>query len=276
MDAPLPISLIIPAYNEAAVIAQAVAEAENSLTNSFSSFEIIVVDDGSKDETSLIVHEEILRSPHTKLIQHKTNRGYGAALKTGFQAAKNPLVAFTDADCQFDLGELAQLARQAEEYDIVVGIRVDRKDPWRRRFCSKGYNFLARSLVGTRVKDVDCALKVFRRSILDYVMPETSGFFVNTEMMTKARLHGLSVSEMPVSHRPRLSGESKVSLLEIPKTFNKLINFWWKQIVWGPKALPTTSRVESWRATVESTTVVESFSQTKSIGTRSNQSVELV
>ena len=140
---------------------------------------------------------------HTRLLRHATNRGYGAALRTGFEAARFDLVAFTDADCQFDLTDLGTLAPLAAEYPIVAGYRADRKDPWRRRFFSWGYNRLARTLLGTRLRDVDCALKVFRRDVLAELLPESRGFFVNTEMMTRARQLGFAVVEVPVTHRPR-------------------------------------------------------------------------
>src|SRR6185437_4889943 len=110
--------------------------------------------------------EVLPQSPHTRLIGHPANRGYGAALRTGFEAARCELVAFTDADCQFDLTDLAAMVPLAERFPVVVGSRADRKDPWRRRFLSRGYNWLARRLLGTRVRDVDCALKVFRREAL--------------------------------------------------------------------------------------------------------------
>src|SRR5262245_11818250 len=151
MDA---ISLVIPAYNEAAVIAQAVTEAETALAGSFADYEVLVIDDGSTDTTALSVRELALRYPHTRLVRHDINKGYGAALRTGFDSARFPLIAFTDADCQFDLTELGLLASLADEYPIVAGYRVDRKDAWKRRFFSWGYNRLARTLLGTRLRDV--------------------------------------------------------------------------------------------------------------------------
>src|SRR5262245_40211372 len=238
MDA---LSLVIPAYNEAAVIARAVEEAEDALAGRFASFEVLVIDDGSHDDTSAAV--ERLSAPRTRLIRHGTNRGYGAALRTGFEAARFPLVAFTDADCQFDLTELGTLAALSDEYPIVAGYRVDRKDPWKRRFFSWGYNKLARTLLGTRVRDVDCALKVFRREVLAKLLPESRGFFVNTEMMTRARQLGLPVVELPVTHRPRLGGTSKVSLREIPRTLRTLLGFWWSRVVFGPKPVPAAAKV---------------------------------
>jgi dolichol-phosphate mannosyltransferase len=228
------LSLVIPAFNEAAVIARAVREAAEALARRFAAFEILVVDDGSSDDTARIVGR--LKMPHTRLLRHGANRGYGAALRTGFGAARYPLVAFTDADCQFDLTDLGTLATLADEYPVVAGYRADRKDPWRRRFFSWGYNRLVRTLLGTGLRDVDCALKVFRRDALARLLPASRGFFVNTEMMTRARQLGLRVAEVPVTHRPRASGESKVSLREIPRTLRTLLGFWWANVVFGPKA----------------------------------------
>ena len=162
-----------------------------------------------------------------------SNRGYGAALRTGFEAARFELVAFTDADCQFDLTDLSRLAPLAAEVPIVAGYRADRKDPWRRRFLSLGYNLMARTLLGTRVRDVDCALKVFRREVLPGLLPTACGFFVNTEMMTRARQLGLEVAEMPVTHRPRAGGVSKVSLREASITACTLLRILVAQVVRG-------------------------------------------
>lgn len=244
------LSLVIPAFNEAAVIARAVTEAEVALARRFSAFEVLVIDDGSSDETAKIVGG--LNAPHTRLLRHGRNRGYGAALRTGFEAARFPLVAFTDADCQFDLTDLGTLALLADEYPVVAGYRADRKDPWRRRFFSWGYNRLARTLLGTGLRDVDCALKVFRREVLARLLPASRGFFVNTEMMTRARQLGLGVIEVPVTHRPRASGESKVSLREIPRTLRTLLRFWWSNGVRGAGAVTVTPAVVQTRLTVPS------------------------
>jgi glycosyltransferase involved in cell wall biosynthesis len=232
------LSLVIPAFNEAAVIEQAIGEAEAALSKVFAGFEVLVVDDGSSDDTARRVERLLPFAPHTKLLRHPTNRGYGAALRTGFEAARFDLIAFTDADCQFDLADLAALAPLAAQYPIVAGYRADRKDPWRRRFFSWGYNVLARTLLGTRLRDVDCALKVFRREALAHLLPESRGFFVNTEMLTRARQLGFPLTQVPVAHRPRASGESKVSLREIPKTARRLLTFWWSNVLFGPKAIP--------------------------------------
>src|SRR5262249_12080094 len=106
-------------------------------------------------------------------------------------------------------------------------------DPWRRRFLSWGYNVLVRRLLGTRVRDVDCALKVFRRAALAQLLPESRGFFANTEMLTRARQLGFAVAEAAVTHRPRLHGGSKVSLWDVPRTLRELLPFWWSRVLLG-------------------------------------------
>jgi glycosyltransferase involved in cell wall biosynthesis len=237
------LSLVIPAYNEAAVISQAVREAEAALASLFETFEILVVDDGSLDQTAQIVEDLLPFATHTRLIRHDVNKGYGAALRTGFEAARYELIAFTDADCQFDLTDLCTLTSLASFYPIVVGHRFDRKDTWQRRFFSWGYNRLARTLLGTQVRDVDCALKVFHQEVLGQLLPESRGFFVNTEMMTRAQQFGFSVAEHPVAHRPRKSGKSKVSLREVPRTALRLLRFWWTNVVLGSKPVPATPAV---------------------------------
>src|SRR5439155_9452418 len=126
--------------------------------------------------------------------------------------------AFTDADCQFHLDGLARLLPLTETHPIAVGYRVERQGPWVRTFYSRGYNLLARALLGTTVRDIDCALKVFRRDAIERILPESGGFFVNTEMLTRARQLGLGVAEVGVRHRPRLAGHSSVSLWEVPRT----------------------------------------------------------
>ena len=244
MDAapvPLPLSLVIPAYNEADGIALAVAEADDVLGATFDHSEILVVDDGSTDGTAEIVAQLAAALPRVRLIRHPTNRGYGAALRTGFEAARHGRVAFTDADRQFDLRDLAPLALSTLEAPVAVGFRVNRQDPLRRRFLSWGYNALARAWLGTRVRDCDCALKVFRRDALVHLMPRSRGFFVNTEMLATASRLGFEVRELPVRHRPRLHGASKVSLWEVPRTLRTMAAFWLRTR--GQAARPTVAEV---------------------------------
>jgi dolichol-phosphate mannosyltransferase len=231
MDESRSLSLVIPAFNEAAGIAQAVKEADAALRQLVGDYEILVIDDGSSDGTAQVVGSLVAEYPRLRLLAHDKNRGYGAALRTGFQCARYEYVAFTDADCQFDLYDLSRLLRHTPTHPIVVGYRVGRQDSARRRFFSHGYNLLVRGLLGTGVRDCDCALKVFQRSALRRLHPETNGFFVNTELLTRARQLGMSVMEVGVRHRPRLRGRSKVSLLDIPRTLAALVPFWWSALL---------------------------------------------
>jgi dolichol-phosphate mannosyltransferase len=227
----------MPAFNEAAGIVQAVTEAQEALSDLDYQFEILVVDDGSSDVTARLVEELASTSRTIRLIRHPVNMGYGAALRTGFEHARFECIAFTDADGQFYLEDLERLMPLTREFAIVSGYREKRQDPWLRRFYSWGYNKLVRFLLGTRIRDCDCALKVYRREVIRILMPQSRGFFANAEMLCKARRYGLKVAEVGVRHRPRRQGVSKVSLMDIPRTLGKLIPFWWSML-WTRKPLP--------------------------------------
>lgn len=260
------LSLIIPAYNEADGIAQAIHEADAALAAleparllqaaGLVPFEIIIVDDGSRDATADVVREIAGQNRRVRLVQHLGNQGYGAALRSGFAAARGQRIAFTDADCQFYLADLASLIELSDRSPIAIGYRVDRKDSPLREFCSRGYNLLARTLLGTTVRDIDCALKVFRREALAQILPESRGFFVNTELLTRARQRGLGVAEAGVSHRPRLRGKSKVSLFDIPRTLNALIPFWWSQVLFPRRTEPARQMGLSWLAQAAALTLM--------------------
>jgi dolichol-phosphate mannosyltransferase len=231
------VSLVMPAYNEEAGIRPAVLEACAALAELAGDYEILVVDDGSRDGTAAVVAELAASRPQVRLLRHSRNRGYGAALRTGFEAARFERVAFTDADNQFHPSDLGRLLPLTDCYPLVVGWRQDRQDPWRRRLLSRGFNLLARTLLGTRVRDCDCALKVFRREALAGLLPETDSYFVNAEMLTRACQQGLPVAEVGVRHRPRLRGVSKVSLREVPRVLATLLPFWWSRVLFAGDAL---------------------------------------
>jgi glycosyltransferase involved in cell wall biosynthesis len=240
------LSLILPAWNEQATICQAIDEAVTTLSALTDDFEIIVVDDGSTDSTAELVRAAGVEHRAVRLIQHGDNQGYGAALRTGFTAARHPLVAFTDADCQFELHDLGPMLALAQRYDIVCGYRLQRKDSARRCFLSWGYNALVRALIGTGVRDVDCALKVFHRHQLGTLLPHCDDFFVNTEILARARQADLSVVEIGVRHRPRAGGESKVALGDVPRTLAKLLPFWWSRLhVPAPQRHRDTERIRN-------------------------------
>lgn len=224
------LSLVLPAWNEGEVIAVAIAEADAALRSVVDRYEIIVVDDGSTDDTADQVQQIAATNSAVKLVRHDPNQGYGAALRSGFAAATMDLVAFTDADCQFDLSEFDRMLLLARRYDVVCGYRIDRKDPMLRCLYSKVYNAMVRTLLGTGVRDVDCALKVFRRDAMSQIEISGNGFLVNSEMLVQAHRHGMSVVEVGVSHRPRAAGQSTVSIHHIPKVLAALARYWWNDV----------------------------------------------
>lgn len=225
------LSLVLPAFNEQEVISRAIREADAALAGLGIAYEIIVINDGSTDRTREVVLGHLDEVPHLRLLDHAGNRGYGAALRTGFSAACYRLIAFTDADCQFDLSELAELIPLAATHDIVCGYRARRRDPAYRRLLAWGYNRFVCLMFGMRMSDCDCALKLFRRAAWHRVVPASDNFFVNAEILWRAHRAGLRVAERPVSHRQRMLGQSKVSLAEIPRTFRTLLPFWWKHVL---------------------------------------------
>ncbi len=245
------LSLVIPAYNEQDTIHQAIQEAQTALESLVSAYEILIVDDGCTDRTAAIVREQSAINPCVRLLQQPRNMGYGAALRAGFQAARFELVAFTDADCQFELGDLGYMLPLTDRFEIVSGYRIDRKDPVMRRFFSWGYNTLVQLLMGSRIRDIDCALKIYHKDSLPGILPEANNFFANTEMLSKARGQDLSVVDVGVHHRPRAAGESKVSLRDIPQTLKSLLPFWWTRVLFsGEKSAPAQSNRHFWAALV--------------------------
>jgi dolichol-phosphate mannosyltransferase len=226
----------MPAWNEQEVIEQAVVEADEALRALTSDYEILVVDDGSRDGTRELALRLAQQRPHVRVLWHDTNRGYGAALRTGFQAATKDLVGFTDADCQFDLRQLDRLVMLLADADIACGYRIDRQDGWHRLCYSRGYNLLVRGLLRTGVRDCDCALKLFRRDVLAQLSITTDGFLVNAELLSRAAMSDRSIVEVGVNHRPRPRGASTVSILHIFPVLLALLQFWWTTILFPRRA----------------------------------------
>lgn len=217
------ISIVLPAHNEEANIATAVGKAQTVAQRLFTDYEIVVVDDGSADQTAALVRAAAAEDPHVRLLQHETNRGYGEALRTGFEAAKLDYVFFTDADNQFDLDELERFVPFVGSVDVICGYRVARQDPFMRRFLAKGWNVLVRALFYVPVRDIDCAFKLIRRSVFERVDLESIGAMVNTELMVKIARSGASVVEVGVTHLPRTAGKpSGASPRVIARAFREL------------------------------------------------------
>jgi glycosyltransferase involved in cell wall biosynthesis len=226
---PLSLSAIFPAYNEQDNIGKTLLSALKIFPEYVKEWEIIVVDDGSKDKTSDVINQYTMRNSNIRKITHPTNRGYGNALVSGIQAAKHDLIFFMDADLQFDLNEIATFLFWIDKYDLVIGYRAQRRDPFYRRLNAWGWNTLGRLLLNLPVRDIDCAFKLFRRTVFETVSIESVGAMVNTEILAQACRHGFRIKELPVTHYPRVHGEqSGANLTVIVKAFRELIKLYHK------------------------------------------------
>lgn len=224
----LSLSIVIPAYNEAENIEALIKDIKSKLNGHIPGLEVIVVNDGSTDATGEIC-EKLARASGNgvRTIHHLHNEGYGVALRNGFKAARGELVFFTDADNQFNIAEIMDLLPYAHDYEIVAGYRKKRQDPLLRCWLSRGYNLLANFLLGTKVRDFNCAFKVFHRSLFDQIEINSFGYLVNAEIFAKALQMGCRIKEVPVSHFPRTKGQSKAGIKNVPFIAAGLLKLWY-------------------------------------------------
>ena len=212
VDAPARVSslsLFFPAYNEEQIIEKTVRDALRAGAAVSDDIEVIVVDDGSRDETAAVVERVAASDARVRLVRHERNRGYGAALRSGFANARKDFVFFSDADGQFDLREIGTLVARVPEAPAVVGYRIKRSDPPHRLFIAKTYNLIVRAMFGLRVRDIDCAFKLFKREVLGRVHLESNGAFISSELLIKLRRAGVPIVESGVHHYVRTTGYSK-------------------------------------------------------------------
>jgi glycosyltransferase involved in cell wall biosynthesis len=204
------LSYFFPAHNEEANLGALVEEALAALPELAEEFEIIVVDDGSLDATPAIADQLAATHPTiVRAVHHRTNLGYGAALRSGFRAARCDLVCFTDGDRQFRVADLARLTTRLQapdSPDVVAGFRLRRADPPVRALYARLYRLANRVWFGLRVRDIDCACKLFRRAALEDLHVESGGAFFSAELLIKLRASGRTVVEVGVPHHPRPAG----------------------------------------------------------------------
>ena len=207
MAAAMDVSAVMPAFNEQANLEQSVGRTADALRSQARTFEIIVVDDGSRDDSAAVLERLKATHPTLRVVRHPVNRGYGAAVRSGFAAARLPWVFLMDADNQFDPAEVALLLDRAAQADIVAGYRRHRRDPLPRRLNAWAFFTLVRLLFGRLVRDVNCAFKLIRRDLLAHMELHAEGALINTELFVLARQLDARVVEVPVHHYPRRSGK---------------------------------------------------------------------
>ena len=222
------LSYFFPAHNEEANLGGLVTEALATLPALAEDFEIIIVNDGSRDATGRIADELTAAHPGiVRAVHHRMNLGYGAALRSGFRAARHDHVAFTDGDRQFrveDIGRLIERMAAEDRPDVVVGFRVKRADPLVRTLYARAYHLANRIFFGLAIRDVDCACKLFHREALGGLAVESGGAFFSAELVIKLRAAGRSVAEVGVPHHPRTAGSPTGAQPSV--VFRAVRDFW--------------------------------------------------
>lgn len=225
------LSLFFPAHNEEANLKETVEKAIPVLKQVADKFELIIVEDGSKDKTGEIADNLAKKYPFIRVIHHSTNKGYGEALKSGFYSAKYEWIVFTDSDGQFDFSEITKLIEAKNGVDIVVGYRLNRQDSIMRKLFGFGWTMLANLLLGINVHDVDCAFKLISKKVIETIphLQSTRGGMISPELLGRARKSGFKIKEVGVHHFPRKKGkQSGAELKVIFKSFFDLGKLWWQ------------------------------------------------
>jgi glycosyltransferase involved in cell wall biosynthesis len=222
-EAAVSISVFFPCYNEQDNVAHIVEQAVAVLKKVTADFEVIIVDDGSSDSTGQIADEICDRDGRIKVVHHLTNLGYGAALQSGFKAATKELVFYTDGDGQFDINEMPPLLPLMAEYDVVSCYRLNRRDPFVRKINGWCWTKLVCLLFGMKIRDIDCAFKLYKREIFDNIKLSSTGALIDTEILARAVRKGYRITQMGVLHYPRKAGaQTGANLKVILRAFKEL------------------------------------------------------
>ena len=221
------LTFFFPAYNEEENVAEMVRRALDEIGALVDgSIEVLVVDDGSTDRTPELA--DALAADARVRVHHQENRGYGGALRSGFAGATGELVCFSDGDLQFDLREMSRLLERLhhptkKRVSAVIGYRIKRRDPPHRIFIAKTYNAIVSVVFGLRVRDIDCAMKLFRREVFDGLPLETDSPFLSAELLIKLRARRERLAQVGVNHYPRAAGTNTgASFRKIMRTFRDI------------------------------------------------------
>ena len=227
------LSVFFPAYNDGGTIASMVVVAMTTARELTSDYEVIVANDGSADSTRDVLEELARLYPALRLIHHPQNRGYGAALRTGFASATKDMIFYTDGDAQYDPREMTLLWQHlTHDVDFVNGYKINRSDPLRRIVIGRVYHHVVKTLFGLRLRDVDCDFRLMRRRIFERITLEKSSGVICLELMKKVQDAGFRVGEVPVHHYPRAYGRSQFfNVRRIVRTAIDVFRLW-LALVW--------------------------------------------
>ena len=223
------LSLFFPCYNESENVEEMIRQAVQVGEDYGIDYEVIVVDDGSRDDSAAKVQKWSAKNPRVRLVQHKVNQGYGAALRSGIAAAKKDLVFLTDGDNQFQLSDIEKLFSKIDGCDVVTGFRIGRQDNPYRRLQGSMWTQLNKVLFRLPVRDVDCAFKLFRRKSLEGLELQSNQLLIHAEILARLKKKGCKVEEIGVPHYPRRLGQASATHpSRILKTFGELFTLYWK------------------------------------------------
>ena len=224
---PFSISVFFPCYNEQDNVKRVAAKAVEVLEAMGADFEVIIVNDGSADKTGQVADSVAQADKRVRVVHHPQNRGYGAALQSGIRAAQKNYIFFTDGDGQFDIGEIQLLLPFIEQSDIVCGYRLNRKDPFMRKLNGWMWTKLVCMLFGMRIRDIDCAFKMFRREVFDGMKLSSTGALISAEILARATKRGCRITEVGVHHYPRTAGkQTGANLKVILRAFKELFKLY--------------------------------------------------
>ena len=227
------LSIFFPAYNDAGTIASLAVIADMAARELTDDYEVIVVDDGSPDHTGALLDELARSFPWLKVVHHEKNRGYGGALRTGFETASKELVFYTDGDAQYDPREMTTLlAAFSDDVDFVNGYKISRNDPLHRVVIGRVYHWFVKIAFGLRLRDVDCDFRLMRRSIFEKVRLTRSSGVICVELMKKVQDRGFRLAEVPVHHFHRSYGKSQFfNFPRVARTLLDLARLWFELVV---------------------------------------------
>lgn len=223
------VSVFFPAYNDAPSLPGLIGKTFDVLEANVTDFEVIVVNDGSQDNTGEVLAQLAAQyGPRMRVVTHEVNRGYGGALRSGFEAACKEFVFYTDGDGQYDVGELPKLLElMGPSVSFVNGYKLERNDPWHRIWIGKTYNQFARMLFNVSLRDIDCDFRLIRRSLIEAIELESTSGTVCVELVRKLELCDMDVAEVGVHHYPRLHGKSQFFRVKsLLTTLMQLIRLW--------------------------------------------------
>ena len=228
------LSVFFPAYNDAPSLPELIEKTFRTLTQHVADYEVIVVNDGSADDTGAVL--ERLRdryAPYLRVVTHPQNRGYGGALRSGFEASTKDWIFYTDGDGQYDVTELPHLlGRAGSGVGLVNGFKLERSDPFHRVWIGRVYNSFARALFGIRLRDIDCDYRLIRRDLLKHSELTSTSGTICVELVRKMELTGCGVIEVGVHHYPRLHGRSQFfRLRSLLTTLRQLIHLHFKLVI---------------------------------------------